>query len=126
MRDNKFDCENRADEEPFATGFGDSSSLLLDLDNILTPCKYGFKCSGNCLPLVGWCNQQSPHTCDELAGKTATGKTIDLQMCSNETYWERVRKGCSVGVYGILSCTGESVSATGDSVSAAEIKTSLS
>ena len=38
MRDGKFDCENRADEEPFETGFGDSSSLLLDLENILTPC----------------------------------------------------------------------------------------
>ena len=55
MRDGKFDCENRADEEPFETGFGDSSSLLLDLENILTPCtdrgKDGFKCSGNCLTL---------------------------------------------------------------------------
>merc|ERR1712016_263043 len=38
MRDGKFDCENRADEEPFETGFGNSSSLLLDLENILTPC----------------------------------------------------------------------------------------
>ena len=38
MRDNKFDCKNRADEEPLVTGIGNSSSLLLDLDNILTPC----------------------------------------------------------------------------------------
>ena len=38
MRDNMFDCKNRVDEEPLVTGIGNSSSLLLDLDNILTPC----------------------------------------------------------------------------------------
>ena len=85
--------------EPVVTGFGNSSSLLLDLDNILTQCADkdgdGFKCSeyldsDHCMPLVGWCN---PHTCNELAGKTATGKMIDPQMCSNQTFWEG--KGCN-------------------------------
>ena len=33
-KDGVFDCRNRADEEAFRN----SSSLLLDLDNILTPC----------------------------------------------------------------------------------------
>ena len=52
-RDGKLDCHNRADEEPFLTGIGNSSSLLLHLEHILTPCTnddiYGepsFKCSG--------------------------------------------------------------------------------
>ena len=112
MRDGKFDCENRADEEPFETGFGDSSSLLLDLENILTPCTDwrgdgGFKCSGNCRPLYRWCNQEYPKTCTELAGKTATGKMIDPQMCSNQTFWEG--KGCPNSHNSVTSyrCTGD-------------------
>ena len=38
---------NRADEEIFQTGFEKSSSLLLDLEDILRPCSggQGFKCS---------------------------------------------------------------------------------
>ena len=102
VRDGKFNCRNRGDEEAFLTGIGNSSSLLLDLDNILTPCipahgYQGFYCSGytrnpnNCLDLFGWCNPSSPLTCDELAGKTATGKTIDPQMCANRTCWETKR-----------------------------------
>ena len=104
-RDGVFNCKNRADEEPFVTGFGNSSSLLLDLVNILTPCNgewgAGFTCSGfhdvphHCLPLYLWCSHSYTYTCDELAGKTATGKTIDPQMCSNQTFWEG-KKNCDV------------------------------
>ena len=32
MRDGKYDCRNRADEEAFQTGIGNSSSLLLNFD----------------------------------------------------------------------------------------------
>ena len=57
-RDGVFDCRNRGDEEAFRN----ASSLLLDLENILTPCtddigNQGFKCSAatwdpnNCLYL---------------------------------------------------------------------------
>ena len=64
--DGNLDCRNRADEEIFQTGIGDTSSLLLDLEQILRPCNtssgghQGFRCSGsgkvdggksNCLPL---------------------------------------------------------------------------
>ena len=118
MRDGKFQCKNRADEEPFATGIGNSSSLLLDLDNILKPCTDqrgmdGFTCSGylhygeHCLPLSLWCNPNFPYTCDELADKTATEKTTDHQMCSNQTFWEG--KGCNCCYYGgyMYRCTGD-------------------
>ena len=104
VRDGKFDCKNRADEEPFATGFEDTSSLLNDLDGILLPCKTGsahraglegFICkgyieplsTGSCLETGSWCSS-SVYSCDELVGKTATGTTIDHQLCSNQSFWE--------------------------------------
>ena len=73
QRDGVFNCRNRGDEEAFLTGIGNSSSLLLDLDNILTNCTtdhgdQGFHCSGytedpnNCLSLDGWCSSSWPHT----------------------------------------------------------------
>ena len=108
MRDGKYDCKNRADEE----AFGNSSLLLLDLENILIPCrqegKQGFKCSGdgvpeNCLRMVHWCQPDPTHTCNELKGTTATGKTIDPQLCSNQSFWEH--KKCTY--YGWYRCTGD-------------------
>ena len=107
--DGKYDCKNRADEEAFRTEVGNSSSLLLDLEQLLEPCKdrdgiQGFICSDNegsrCLPMYEWCNtKRRKHnsnrgalTCNELIGTTATGKTIDHQMCSNQSFWEH--KGC--------------------------------
>ena len=95
-----------------------NASLLLDLDHILTPCtcEYytsegcqveGFNFSGydpnHCLPFYLWCSPSYPYTCDELAGKTATGKTIDPQMCSNQTFWEK--KSCNSERY--WRCTGD-------------------
>ena len=95
-----------------------NASLLLDLDHILTPCtsEYytsegcqveGFNFSGydpnHCLPFYLWCSPSYPYTCDELAGKTATGKTIDPQMCSNQTFWEK--KSCNSERY--YRCTGD-------------------
>ena len=113
-RDGDVDCKNRADEEIFLTGFEKSSSLLLDLEDILRPCSggQGFKCSrsnaldedggSNCLYLFQWCNpSHTVYTCDELKGKTATGKTTDPQLCGNQTFWER--RSCSIG----SRCTGE-------------------
>ena len=116
-KDGELNCHNRADEDVFQTGIGNSSSLLLDLDRILIPCKnsggyQGFKCSGsnsvdvksgesqsNCLQMLHWCSQV--HTCDELLGTTASGKTNDPQLCRNQSFWER--KSCE----GHSRCTGE-------------------
>ena len=42
----------------------------------------------NCLPLLLRCHPRFPHTCSELKGTTATGKTIDPQLCSNQSFWE--------------------------------------
>ena len=40
--------------------------------------------------LYDWCNLYDvAHTCTELAGTTATGKTTDSQVCRNQTFWER-------------------------------------
>ncbi len=89
LRNGKFDCRNRADELPFLTGIGNSSSLLLDLDDILTPCTYedgyqGFRCSAapsGCLRLDNWCDPSwKVYTCDELRDRTATETTIDYQL----------------------------------------------
>ena len=116
-KDGKLNCHNRADEDVFQTGIGNTSSLLLDLDRILIPCKnsggyQGFKCSGskrvdvkfgesqsNCLQVLHWCSQV--HTCDELLGTTATGKTNDPQLCRNQSFWEQ--KSCGRH----SRCTGE-------------------
>ena len=106
--DGKLDCRNRADENIFQTHFENSSSLLLDLENILIPCNdakkpgfrdhKGFKCSdvnrsfknNNCISLDDWCNPyEDVLTCDELKGKSATGKTNDPQVCRNQTFWEQ-------------------------------------
>ena len=126
MRDGKYDCRNRADEEAFQTHIGNSSSLLLDLEKILIPCKdsdgeQGFKCSGaymdspldvseNCLSIYAWCNPTGPFTCKELQGTTATGKTIDHQLCSNQSFWER--KTCYLDDY--RRCTGAKPGQCGD------------
>ena len=117
VRDGKFDCRNRGDEEAFPK----LSSLLLDLDNILTPCTdywQGFKCStsipsyglgpvpyyrDNCTALWQWCTPEFPFACDELAGITATGKTIDPQICSNQTFW--TKQMCGDPRY--YRCTGK-------------------
>ena len=114
--DGKVDCRNRADEEIFQTSIGNTSSLLLDLEQILSPCKdrygfQGFKCSessteekgrGNCHFLAGWCDHIfAPKKCTELAGTTATGKTTDPQMCKNQTFWEK--RSCN----GDHRCTGD-------------------
>ena len=64
IRDRKYGRRNRADEEAFQTHIGNSSSLLLNLDKILTPCKFkvsrfqSFKCTGvnidgGCLHMTG-------------------------------------------------------------------------
>ena len=104
--DGDLDCRNRADEEIFQTN---TSLILLDLGQILRPCKdsdgrQGFKCSGlgskvddgwsYCLLLRHWCNHNwETHKCTELANTTATGKTTDPMMCGNQTFWER--KSCN-------------------------------
>ena len=114
VRDGKFDCENRADEEPFETSYENSSTLLVDMSDILRDCtgkhgEVGFKCSGNnlrddCLSMYSWCNPGSTFTCNELEGKTATGKTIDPVMCSNQSFWEH--QGCNKNRH-FYRCTAE-------------------
>ena len=41
--------------------------------------------------------------CDELEGKTATGKSIDPMLCSNQTFWEKTSCGSEI----IHRCTGD-------------------
>ena len=115
--DGKYDCSNRADEEPFRTEFEN-----LDLDKLLVRCTVwesvlgmfgneGFKCSGpsttqhntDCLPVSFWCNAQAAATCDELVGTTATGESIDPMLCSNQTFWEKT----SCGSEDTHRCTGD-------------------
>ena len=97
VMDGKFDCRNRADEEAFQN----RGNLLLDLKQILKPCNdlrthrrgHGFKCSEvnlyrNCLQMASWCAHFPICTCSELNGTTATGKTINPQLCYNQTFWE--------------------------------------
>ena len=75
--------------------------VTLDLKQILKPCNdlrthrrgHGFKCSEvnlyrNCLQMASWCAHFPICTCSELNGTTATGKTINPQLCSNQTFWE--------------------------------------
>ena len=98
--DGKFHCRNRADEEAFRKSFDNSSSLLIDLQQVLRPCKgsggEGFECSGaglviagvpsNCLGYWYWCNPGTTiYTCKELSGKTHTSTTMDPQVCRNQT-----------------------------------------
>ena len=104
--DGHLDCENRADEEVFKVNVGNSSSPLLDLENILVPCNNntGFECSGQCLDLLRWCNPMfTNNNCDELKGTTATEKTTDPQMCRNQSFWEQ--KYCPG--YRNYRCTGD-------------------
>ena len=118
MMDGKVDCRNRADEEAFQTSVGNSTSLLLDLDKILIPCNtwdgfQGFKCfdvrvtgvnkGSLCLEMFKWCSPDTPRTCSELEGTTNTGKTIDPQLCSNQSFWEH--KTCNSTVS--RRCTGD-------------------
>ena len=42
----------------------------------------------NCVRMLDWCHPSHPRTCNELIGTTATGKTIDTQLCSNQSFWE--------------------------------------
>ena len=92
--DGNLDCRNRADEEIFQTSIKDTSLLLLNLEQIMRPCKIsngqqGLKCNSSCLSLLDWCNHNNvAKYCTELAGTTATGKTTDPQMCRNQTFWE--------------------------------------
>jgi len=57
--DGDLDCGNRADEEIFQTSIKDTSLLLLDLGQILRPCKdsnghQGFNCSGSSKVDLDW------------------------------------------------------------------------
>ena len=123
MRDGKYDCRNRADEEAFQTHIGNSSSLLLDLEKILIPCKdrmgahgvKGFKCTRpnqaqDCLRMYLWCYPDLVHSCSELEGTTATGKTIDPQLCSNQSFWEH--KTCNYNH--LRRCTGDTPGQCGE------------
>ena len=120
MMDGKYDCRNRADEEAFQTGVGNTSSLLLDLEQILIPCivtflngdqDQGFKCSNaptsNCLRVPWWCNPRRVHSCNELKGTTATGKTIDPQLCSNQSFWDQRSCGSDTSDTNFKRCTGD-------------------
>ena len=102
-KDGVYHCKNRGDEEPFMTNLEDSHALLINLENTLTPCMtgfhnpgQGFKCleshSLDCLSVDRWCTPQYTYTCSNLLHKTATGKTIDPLMCSNQSFWEG--RGC--------------------------------
>ena len=119
--DGDVDCRNRADEEFFQTGIGNSSSLLLDLESILIPCnisqnsntqdKSGFKCSGSgsniaddCLWLTAWCDPtRAAYICNELKGKTATQRTTDPLLCQNQSFWEH--RNCNRDYF--YRCNGE-------------------
>ena len=127
--DGDVDCRNRADEEIFQTSIGNTSSLLLDLEQILRSCKtfrgqQGFNCTessteglnewemvdfgeSNCLALDMWCDHNSiVHKCTELTDKTATGKTTDPQFCGNQTFWEQ--RSCNHGYrYHSQRCNGD-------------------
>ena len=99
MRDGKFQCNNRADEEPFEAGVGNSTSPFLDPEQFLIACNDtygnpGFQCSehsAGCLGRYQWCNPTFSYSCHELKGKTSTGKTIDPLLCSNQSYWDTQR-----------------------------------
>ena len=120
-RDNMFNCRNRADEEPFEKNFGNSTSLLINTEKILVPCNTtnhrgetepGFECSqftdddGNhCLPQGDWCSTNDAYSCNELVGRTATGKTTDPLLCRNQSFWENKR--CSNDDEYNLRCTGD-------------------
>ena len=42
-----------------------------------------------CLPYFAWCSPDMfSFKCDQLEGKSATGKTIDSNLCSNQSFWE--------------------------------------
>ena len=120
MRDGRYDCRNRADEEAFQTHIGNSSSLLLDIEKILIPCNdsngvQGFKCleanvKEDCLRMYDWCRPYPTHTCNELKGTTATGKTIDPQLCSNQSFWDQ--KTCNWDTS--HRCTGGTPGQCGD------------
>lgn len=118
--DGDLECRNRADEEIFQTSIGDTSLVLLDLEQILRPCKdsrggQGFNCSGsskvdsgnsNCLRLYHWCQHNYiPRNCTELAGTTATGRSTDSTLCSNQTFWEH--RSCNFDHKIYHRCTGD-------------------
>ena len=103
VSDGRCDCKNRADESPFKYNIGNSSSPLIDLDNVLKPCGKGFKCSGGCQRMVYWCDPSRVYSCEELAGKTTTGETFGPVMCRNQTFWEPL----SCGREDFYRCTGD-------------------
>ena len=109
--DNKFDCDNRVDENPFKSNNG-TSSIPINISSLLQPChtgsSQGYKCSGypysgNCLPLWMWCDASQPFTCTEL-NTTTTQLTTDTQICSDQIVWEG--KICA-GNYIMHRCTGK-------------------
>ena len=125
MGDGEFNCQNRADEEAFEIGIGNSSFPMIDLKQVLKPCntsegELGFECRAvkgssvnltsegrgmkeGCLILRAWCSpHRGTYTCENLIGKTRTAKTIDHIMCSNQTFWE----GISCGKGNFRRCTG--------------------
>ena len=110
--DGVYDCDNRADENPFKNVSNKNSSSILDFSKILIPChdtsgiNQGFQCSGwhdnNCLPLSYWC-QTSLHSfiCPEL-NVTSTQLSTDTQLCSDQIFWEG--QNCSYAYN--YRCTG--------------------
>ena len=105
------ECVQEDKMRAFQTHIGNSSFLLLDLEKILISCTnrrglQGFKCSGvnlnwDCLIMIYWCTPYPTVTCNELQGTTATGKTIDPQLCSNQSFWDQ--RKCN---YDYHRCTG--------------------
>ena len=91
-RDGVYNCRNRGDELAFATSYDNSTSLLMNLEELLISCtsngSQGFMCMSLCVPTYLWCNPYVSFNCKELKGKSATGKTIDPMLCSNQSFWE--------------------------------------
>ena len=92
--DNKYDCWDRSDEQPFKEKEELSASLLTKISE----CKDaegnpGFKCSlwrGKCLPKAVWCIPNSPFSCpEELGAYTTSEPTVcgDYQFWSGHTCW---------------------------------------
>ena len=106
-RNDKLQCQDRGNHQLFQTTF--ENLPFIDPEQMLTPCNnshgiQGFNCSGHCVPLVDWCNPSKILTCEELFNKTATAKTVDPVLCSNQSFWED--KPCK-GWRRYRRCTGD-------------------